>query len=100
MKMTEMMMIHYQRNHLIEKDANTDEKDEYQLTTLHYACGSGNLPMKRVLILKQNKKINVLLFILHVKMAIFKLFNISMKQKIKISILLFNVLQILVIMML
>ena len=52
MKMTEMMMIHYQRNHLIEKDANIDEKDEYQLTTLHYACGSGNLPIVQFLIEK------------------------------------------------
>ena len=45
-------MIHYQRNHLIEKDANTDEKDEYQRTTLHYACGSGNLPIVQFLIEK------------------------------------------------
>ena len=87
--------------YIIEKmgvDCNT--KDNNGKSLLHIACEKGHLPivnilLRKVLILMKKMTIKELLFIMHVKMVILKLFNIllkkvlTLKQKIKIKTLLF-----------
>ena len=72
--------------YIIEKmgvDCNTKDKNGKSL--LHIACEKGHLPivnilLRKVLILMKKMTIKELLFIMHVKMVILKLFNILSKE--------------------